>query len=368
MSLEGNLTAFGLSEILQLIAVQRKSGMLTVTRQSSSMKLFFRDGRVVSTRDRRRGATDPFVDYLVRYGVISREEVSRLTDVSAQSKLDITDVIVSEGVLTAELLEFHCRNHVQETVHDVLTWEQCSYRFIPGPEVTAGMKVLVDVAVEGMLMESMRRIDEFPLILKEFPSGDIKVKRRAGAVRGDKIASREAVVFEMLSVERTIDDLVAHAKIPLFETYEALRQLKESNLIEAEERVPLEPEIEKTDAITKQPRSKRRRNLLPLFASAVVFVASGLWGSRNITPLFDRYTGGETAQNIRAKASLRERNEIEDQLRWYLEIYRAGNGTYPVELARLGETGVAPESFLQTVKDHALRYQLTQKGHRYILL
>ena len=66
MSLEGNLTAFGLSEILQLIAVQQKYGMLSIRSQERSKVLFFRNGNIVSTRDRRRKTRDPLKDYLTR--------------------------------------------------------------------------------------------------------------------------------------------------------------------------------------------------------------------------------------------------------------------------------------------------------------
>ena len=75
MALEGNLSAFGLSEILQLIAVQQKTGMLTVSSQESNAVMFFRDGSIISTRDRRRKAKDPFKEYLTRYGVLTREQL-----------------------------------------------------------------------------------------------------------------------------------------------------------------------------------------------------------------------------------------------------------------------------------------------------
>jgi len=122
MSLEGNLTAFGLSEILQLIAVQQKSGMLAVTSQDRSKVLFFRDGQVISTRDRRRKSKDPLRDYLTRYGILSREELIRITQISAQSKLDLTDIIISEKFLDGERLNKQYRNHIQDETHDLLTW------------------------------------------------------------------------------------------------------------------------------------------------------------------------------------------------------------------------------------------------------
>ena len=368
MSLEGNLAAFGLSEILQLIAVQQKSGMLSVTRQSSSINLFFRDGRIVSTRDRRRGARDPLKDYFARYGIISREKIARLTDISTQSKMDFTEVILSEGVFTEEELATHCRNHIQETVHDILTWEQCSYRFIPGSVITSGVKIIGDIGVEGLLMESMRRIDEFPLLLKEFPDGEMTVKKRAGASGGDELTPNEAAFLEMLAGERTIDDLVAHAKMPRFETFEILKQLKENNLIEVEEREVREPTFENAGIPAKRSRGRQKSNPLPLVAATFVFVACALWGARDILPFSGRVAAGETARNAGAKGSTREWNQTEDELRWYLEVYRAESGSYPANLSHLQDSGIVPEALLERAKECSFRYYLTPRGDRYILL
>jgi len=102
MALEGNLSAFGLSEILQLIAVQQKTGMLTVSSQNSSAVLFFRDGFVISTRDRRRKARDPFKEYLTRYGILTRDELIKITQISSQSKLDLVDILRSEALMAED--------------------------------------------------------------------------------------------------------------------------------------------------------------------------------------------------------------------------------------------------------------------------
>ena len=107
MSLEGNLTAFGLSEILQLIAVQQKTGMLSITNQDRSNVLFFRQGCIISTRDRRRKSKDPLKDYLTRYGILTRENLIRITQLGAQAKLDMTEVIMSEKLLNQEEMKLH---------------------------------------------------------------------------------------------------------------------------------------------------------------------------------------------------------------------------------------------------------------------
>ena len=368
MSLEGNLTSFGLSEILQLIAGQQKTGLLSVTRQTSSMKLFFREGRIVSTRDRRKAGGDPLKDYLVRYGIISEREVARLTELSARAKLDFTDIILSEGVLSGEDLQRHCRNHIQETVYDILTWEQCSYKFITGPQVMDGVRVLADLPVEGLLMESMRWIDEFSMMAVEFPSGETTVKRTEGTEEKAELTRNETAVLELLDDERTIDDLVAHAKIPRFETIEALRQLKESGLVEVENRVS--PLVVRDEAQTqpKPSRATRRRNPAPLVVAAAAFIICGIWGARGALPFHTLNTDGSERGAAQARISSTDRSRVEQNLRWCLEVYRATYGSYPEDLSALEDAKIGPESFLQRVKKHSFRYHLTPGGYGYILL
>ncbi|MBP2681830.1 MAG: hypothetical protein H6Q78_1693 [Candidatus Krumholzibacteriota bacterium] len=366
MSLEGNLSSFGIAEILQLIAVQQKSGLLSVTRQSSSMKFFFRGGKIISTRDRRRGAPDPLKDYFARYGVLSREELARLTEISAQSRLDFTDVAVSEGVLSEEELERHCRNHIQEAVYEVLGWEHCSYKFIAAPEAAAGVKALTDAGVEGLLMESMRRIDEFPLILKEFPDGAISIRRRADEGAPANLSPQEKAVMELLTVERTIDDIIPRAKYPRFDTYEALKLLKEKNLIDVSQPVHPASAGEKKPAEGKPSRSRTSRNPFPLVAAGLAFIACALWGARDVLPFFDRGVG--VAAGSASAGSTRDRNRLEEEIRWHLEVYRAMNGDYPSELSALDGLDTAPESLSQRASAFSFRYYLTPGGDRYILL
>lgn len=366
MSLEGNLSSFGIAEILQLIAVQQKSGLLSVTRQSSSMNLFFRGGKIISTRDRRRGASDPLKDYLARYGVLSREEIARLTEISTESRLDFADVVISEGVIGEEEFARHCRNHIQESVYDVLGWEQCSYKFIAAPEVAAGIKALTEASVEGLLMESMRRIDEFPLILKEFPDGAISIRKRADAAVPADLSPAEKAVMELLTIERTIDEIIPRAKYPRFDAYEALKLLKEKDLIDVSQPVHAASAEEKEPAAGRPARTRRSRNPLPAIAASVAFAACALWGARDVLPFFDRSVG--VAAGSAVVGSARERNRLEEQIRWHLEVYRARNGAYPDDLSVLDGNGTAPETLSRSAAEFSFRYYLTPGGDRYILL
>ena len=47
MALEGTIKDFGLADILQLIGIQRKTGILVLEREGENVELKFLDGNVV---------------------------------------------------------------------------------------------------------------------------------------------------------------------------------------------------------------------------------------------------------------------------------------------------------------------------------
>jgi hypothetical protein len=365
MSLEGNLTAFGLSEILQLIAVQQKSGMLSVASQAGSRVLFFREGLIISTRDRRRKTKDPFKDYLTRYGILSREDLLRLAQISAQSKLDITDIIVSEDFMSEEDMQRHHRDHVQEAVHEILTWEQCSYKFIPGRDIIDGIKTWGDFNIEGMLMESMRRIDEFPQMLKEFPDPAARIMKLEDPEEDQELTSNEKAVLAILEEEHPLNYLIAHAKMPKFETYEALKHLKEKNLVKAHVPEGI-PQGEKAIHIPKVASRRQPRNALPIVFAILLFCASLLFGGRTAITQIRSYAS-TTGAKVGKEATI-ARNRTEHRLRWALEAYYARRGEYPAQLTALKKEKLADDGFLDSIKRHSLRYRLTEQGRRYTLL
>lgn len=360
MALEGNLNDFGLSEILQLIAVQQKSGMLSVTSKGESMVLFFRNGRIISTRDRRRKDHDPLKEYLLRYGVLSREQFMRIVQLSTQSNLDITDIIVSEGYLSEEEMKRHYRNHIQESLHEVLTWEQCSYKFIPNPGIVSGMKTWGEYGIEGLLMESMRRIDEFPQMLAEFPDPEATIKKSGQS--GKELSRNEKAVLDLIGEGATLSHLVSHAKMPAFDTYEALKHLKEKRVIETGE--TRSPRPSKQDAPLEGSPAPGRGSLLPTLVSLLIFAAAAWLGAEGIAGHL-RPQAEQVGRSIYTGSIARR--QTEEKLRHHLEAYRALYGTYPPSLEKVEEAGLLDKRLLERAKALSFRYRLTANRRGYTL-
>jgi hypothetical protein len=364
MALEGNLSAFGLSEILQLIAVQQKSGMLSVNSDFGSMVLFFRNGNLVSTRDRRRRGRDPLRDYFIRYGILSKSELTRITNISEKSKLDMTDVIVSENYLSEEDLTSHYRAQIQEAIHEILTWEQCSYKFIPSGDLIKGLKIWGEFKIEGVLMESMRRIDELPRILREFPDKSVIVYQKVKNPP-DSLPNNEQAVFDLLAQEREVEYLISHARMPEFDTIEALKLLKEKDLIGTKEDRPSQI----NESITEVVEEKNSSQFVKRFFSAVVvfilFSLSMFSGAKTSIGYFTQ--PGFQLQNAFYEEAV-ARSQTEEKLHWIIESFRVEHGRYPSDLSNLRKSDYISEQFMEKVRRFSFRYRLTPDRDAYTLL
>lgn len=349
-----------------MIAVQQKTGMLTVSNQNDTTVMFFRGGKIISTRDRRRKAVDPFKDYLIRYGVLKREDLIRISQISAQSKIDITEILESEELLSTDELHKHFRNQIQESMHDVLSWEQCTYKFITNDNIIKNIKAVGEHNIEAMLMESMRRIDEFPQLLEIIPNDYILVSRSKHTdknVESEDMTENEKMVFSQLGAEVAVRDLIATSKMTLFEVYEALKLLKDKDLISLKDTHPKFSDDGPSQVASKTTR-KLRVNVLPLFLSLVLFSLSlfvgGLALEKEIAK--QRHLAVESPEE-----SAIARNQVTEKLRWLIEAYRAENGVYPPSLEALQSAGLVAPGVLEEAETFSLRYRLTPGPSAYTL-
>ncbi|HEX5133089.1 MAG TPA: DUF4388 domain-containing protein [Candidatus Krumholzibacteria bacterium] len=362
MALEGNLSSFGLEEILQLIAVQQKTGMLSVNANDKAAVIFFRDGKIISTRDRRSKTRDPFRDYLTRYGCLKREDMVRITQISSQSKLDLMDILTSEGFFEEKTLKRHWSHHIQEMLHEVITWDQLSYKFVSGDEVISGVKSIGDYAVEPLLMECMRRIDEYPMLLQAFPADGVRIAATGREAAADAhVMESEKKVLAIVAQPRTVRDIVSRAQLPSFDVYEALKLLKEKGLIAVEE--DLQSGLTAEGTIAGKAQRKPHGNPMMLLAAAFLFTSCLMFGAwRNTDHLMLIAREGILARDPAA------RTRVEHHVRFVVEAYRAENGAYPDTLEELRADGYLDRGLLNRAADLDLRYKLTRDGTAYTLL
>lgn len=375
MALEGNARDFGLSEILQLIALQKKTGMLSIT-GDRTMVIYFREGQVISTRDRRKLAEDPFKVYLLRYGFISADEMDRIQQILAESNLDLTDILLSEKKFSEDELRTIFADQIQETIEEVLNWPRSQYKFIIGSQVLQGVTSFGSFKVEGLLMESMRRIDEFPELQRIFPTERTIVKRLPppdGASQTDEL---EDFVYDLLENPLSIAEVVPKARMSRFNTYEALKNLLEKGLLQVLV-VEEGAEIDEGEAAEAEEREPRRLPVVAV-AAALALVGSVAFGElvapRVLAPgwaFVPRSAVTETraagAASVAPTLDALESRLVEAAVREALEEHFAVKGTYPSGIETLVSNGLLSGRICEKARAGGLSYRVGSEGKSYSL-
>src|SRR3972149_329401 len=106
MSLEGSIKEFGLAEILQLISMQKKSGVVSISHGRESTTLHFDNGQLVFATSISGGETKRLGEILVNSGKLTEDNVSESLRIQAMTKERIGNLFVSSGhVSTDEVKE-----------------------------------------------------------------------------------------------------------------------------------------------------------------------------------------------------------------------------------------------------------------------
>jgi hypothetical protein len=172
MSLEGSIKDFGLSDIFQLIYVQQKSGSMTVNHHSRKATVGFVKGMVVSAKADEAEGVERIGDVLVRAKRITPRQLEIALKLQQERSEYLGDVLVSEGILSPEDLKRALKLQTLETVYGLFRWKDGRYTFDQEP-VSYPKEFVDPISTEHILMEGIRRLDEWPFIEKKIPSLDM---------------------------------------------------------------------------------------------------------------------------------------------------------------------------------------------------
>ncbi|HKC13558.1 MAG TPA: DUF4388 domain-containing protein, partial [Vicinamibacteria bacterium] len=168
-TLEGNLAAFEVPDLLTFIGLGGRTGVLVLERPQQETKLFFRDGKAVfatSTAEELR-----FGNTLVRLGKLSAQTVERVMQ-KQRAGARIGQILLSEKVLTEEALASFLKIQVSEVIFHTFSWREGTFTFYDKtpPPATA---VTLEMDLQNLIMEGVRRGDDRDRLAAAFPDRDM---------------------------------------------------------------------------------------------------------------------------------------------------------------------------------------------------
>jgi hypothetical protein len=210
--LEGSLSHFEVVDLLTFLNLGRRSGVLVLERADRESKLYFREGRPVyatSTADDLRLGR-----LLVRFKKVDPKVLEQALDSRASGRIGQT--LLQSRILTEEELGTLLKVQVSEVIFNTFEWREGVFAFFDqvSPPLTA---VTLDIDVQNLVMEGVRRIDERSRLDKAIPDRSVVVEPIANAERIKQSVTftpAEWRVFFLLDGRRSVHEICRAAGDP----------------------------------------------------------------------------------------------------------------------------------------------------------
>jgi len=208
VAIKGSLKEASLPDVLQLLALGRKTGCLAVADKQNFGYIYFDEGRIcyasiVNRRDR-------LGDILVKNSKITEAQLEQAIAMQEEFREQkLGEILVNIGAIKRPQLEEYMSVQIEEAVYFLFTWTSGTFNFEAGVKPER-QDFLVRINPESLLLEGARRVDEWSLIEKKIPSFDLifTVDQKHLAESGVQLSADQERIVPLLDGKRDIHQLV----------------------------------------------------------------------------------------------------------------------------------------------------------------
>ncbi len=258
MALRGNLKDFSLPDVFQLVQLSGKTGVLRIVGVEAEGSIWFRDGDVFFAQSNWR--REQLGERLVEAQRITPAALARALEIR-QTEGDggrrLGQILVNEGYITEQVLETFVQEQIQDTIFDIMRWDEGDFDFEVLPEVV-NEDIGLSVSVENIVMEGSRRLEEWQRIKKKVPSTDMVFKMATAPGEGTFEISLKPIEWALLLLidgTRSVRELATETHSTDFEVARVIYGLFSAGLLE----VTSDEEVEKLRAERAQREDKRAK-------------------------------------------------------------------------------------------------------------
>ncbi len=374
MGLEGTLRVFSLTDIFQMLGLQRKTGVLSVEGDDDTITISFLGGQVVAAESTARRLDNRLGNLLIRAGYVTQEQLDRILEVQRETRQRMGFLLVREGLIDPQELREALRLQIARIVYTAFRWPDGRFRFSQEGMVDYDADHMAPVSIDSILMEAAQMVDEWPLFEKKVGSLAGVYRRAPGVeslrlVSGEKdppegtlsVSRAEAETWRWIDGRHSVAEIMERAFLSDFEVLKGTADLLGRHLIEVG-RVEEEPEIAPLPAPAAAPSGLSGRSAA-LWAALVVLGAFAVYLiPRNPLNILMRSPGDVAeGRELRKAVSLNGVVAVERAVR----IYYDSTGRYPRSLEDLVVAGILGEDSLRDPYGRFYRYILRAEDGKF---
>lgn len=393
MALEGTLHDFALPDILQLISIQKKTGLLTLRSRDDTVILGFDGGALVTAESQARRIDTRLGTLLVKTRSLSPESLARALEIQGQTLQRLGFILLKNGFCDADQLRAGLDAQVRKIAYGLFRWADGEYVFDQLDQVDYDREYVRPIQVESLLMQGARMLDEWPIIQKVIRSPELvyqrvplgqRVEPAEGAEEveeiGDvthtrlrerrdepiRISKAEWSVYELVDGRRSVGSIVDRTFLSEFEGAKAFFDLLSRGLIEEARRTGV---VEETGAISLEvPAVRPAKVLVPVLLGGVLASLLLLGVSlqpRNPANVFTAPPRPPAAvAGFQKSVSLSRLRRISEAI----DAYYLTQGRFPESLTAIVNAGLLSRDELSDPWGRPYRYILQNDTGKYYIV
>jgi hypothetical protein len=174
--LSGTLREFILADVFQLLTQQRITGKLILNTGRSEGIVIFKNGIIVGAEKENEKTAVKLFQYLVE---IKRVPIQRVRELFASNDEDfkaLSKEILDLSVATSQEMHLFAESVVEDITCSLFQWKSGSYHFNSMKSVDHLIMFDTSIPVENIVMEAMRRFDEWNRMIDHISDNVIFVK------------------------------------------------------------------------------------------------------------------------------------------------------------------------------------------------
>ncbi len=231
--LSGDINYFRLPEVLQMLAFQRLTGRLTLINDEMSVEIYLRDGHVAFASGEKRGFREQLGNILLRMGKVKEKALNAALERCASEGRRLGQVLAEEGLVTPEDIKNALYRQTERSTCRAMAWGEGLFYFRLCDLPDFANDFPIELRVEDMILEGVRRIGESRLILEKIPNMEIVFRTVYGPDELDSVSLKmdERLVLGLVNGRRPVKELIAMSGISQLECLRSLYALFSAGIV-----------------------------------------------------------------------------------------------------------------------------------------
>lgn len=232
--LSGDLKFFRLPEVLHMVSLQSLTGRLSMSHDGRYVDMYFRDGAVAYATGDARGEKEQLGSILVGMGRLTAGGLDAALKKSAETGGRLGKVLVEGALASLSDIRSALAKQTERSVYRAVAWGEGVFYFEICELPAFVEDIQLNIKVEGLILEGVRRVSEIRLFSEKIPSMDAVFTSPVYApdeLDGMGLKEDERRVLSLVDGKRDVTDMVRASGLGEFGLLRALYALYSAGII-----------------------------------------------------------------------------------------------------------------------------------------